>query len=82
MTTAGVGKFTELQIEDVTSVLLNIDGRFFNSIHLSKNWKWQMLSGGFLVALSNSDSYSFNIINIIKGFNVPPHILIAQQSHH
>ena len=60
ITTAGLGKFTGLLIEDVTSVLLNIDGLFFYSIHLSENWKWHMLSGGFLVTLRNSGLYSLD----------------------
>lgn len=60
--TVGVGKFIELLIEDVTSLLLNTDERIINSICLLKNWMWHILSGGFLVNLGNYGLYSLDLM--------------------
>ena len=60
--TVGVGKFIELLIEDVTSLLLNTDERIINSICLLENWMWHILSGGFLVNLGNYGLYSLDLM--------------------
>ena len=60
-TTIGAGKFIELLIEDVTSVLLNI-GSLINSIPLLENWTWFMLSGRFLVTLDASGLYILDLM--------------------
>ena len=60
--TVGVGKFIELLIEDVTSLLLNTDERIINSIYLLENWMWHILSGGFLVNLGNYGLYSLDLM--------------------
>lgn len=60
--TVGVGKFIELLIEDVTSLLLNTDERIINSICLLENWMWHIFSGGFLVNLGNYGLYSLDLM--------------------
>ena len=52
----------ELLIEDVASVLLNIDGRLINPICLLENWAGHMLSGGFLVTLGSSGLYLLDLM--------------------
>lgn len=60
--TVGVGKFIELLIEDVTSLLLNTDERIINSICLLENWMWHILSGGVLVNLGNYGLYGLDLM--------------------
>lgn len=60
--TVGVGKFIELLIEDVTSLLLNTDERIINSICLLENWMWHIFSGGFLVNLGNYGLYGLDLM--------------------
>lgn len=56
-TNVGAEKCIEISVEDVTSVLLNTDEKFVNSIYLLKNMAWHMLSRYFLVTLGNSGLY-------------------------